>query len=683
MSRKMLPTEELGGSNASQSFISSTPFLQNPDKCRHSLDDMLFVDHDFPAGDLLLQPAVEWRRPKDICPSPQFIVDEATRMDVCQGGLNDCWFLSAVASLSMNRPLMEQVVPMEQTFQEGYNGSFYFRFWQYGEWQIVKVDDLLPTQNGKLIYLSSSNNEEFWSALLEKAYAKLKGGYLALNMGFPHEAMLDMTGGVTEVLTLASLPKDLAAFLKPLHAKGALINCANIQGPLEQRNEFGILFSHAYSVTGIEYVKTKNNTVELIRVHNPWGRAEWEGPWSDMNGPEWSNVSMVEQQRLGRVQTEDGEFWMLVSDFRQNFDLMEVCHLSEQTLSGLDGPERPWQCTMHRGSWVPSLSAGGSPSGGWFWQNPQFYLTLLEEDDDPSDPELTCSFVVALMQKHERNRGVPLAIGLDIYEANSERAYLSHLDLSKLRPLISTNGYAQRKEVVIRGRLAPGSYVIIPSTAEPNQQGEFILRVLTEKGNNALPAKKPSTEANSPTKLSYPHMLALPSPEAMSQLFRKHCNKEGECRPLDLLNLLTEAIRGGVLAGSENKLALEHCKSFVVLMDSRGLAQLDWQEFQALWERIRKWTDIFMTFDKNKSQLLEYPEISPALKAAGMQVDEFILQLIGLRYTEPDMTISYPGFLYLLMKLDSMIHKFQAYDVVGMGAISVSYRQWLHMTMYN
>lgn len=34
-----------------------------------------------------------------------------------------------------------------------------------------------------------------------------------------------------------------------------------------------------------------------------------------------------------------------------------------------------------------------------------------------------------------------------------------------------------------------------------------------------------------------------------------------------------------------------------------------------------------------------------------------VMQLVGLRYTEPDMTISYPGFLYLLMKLETMICK--------------------------
>lgn len=46
-------------------------------------------------------------------------------------------------------------------------------------------------------------------------------------MGFPHEAMVDMTGGVTEVLNIAALPRDLPAMLSYLLSKGALINCAN------------------------------------------------------------------------------------------------------------------------------------------------------------------------------------------------------------------------------------------------------------------------------------------------------------------------------------------------------------------------------------------------------------------------------------------------------------------------
>ncbi|GLD72612.1 calpain-3-like isoform X1 [Lates japonicus] len=67
--------------------------------------------------------------------------------------------------------------------------------------------------------------------------------------------------------------------------------------------------------------------------------------------------------------------------------------------------------------------------------------------------------------------------------------------------------------------------------------------------------------------VSFPHQAALPSLEAIRQLFRKHSNKKMLCKPVHLHSLLTEAIQGGVLAGSEKNLALEHCKSLVVLMD--------------------------------------------------------------------------------------------------------------------
>ena len=52
-------------------------------------------------------------------------------------------------------------------------GIFRFKFWQYGEWKEVIVDDQLPTVYNQLIYCRSTTHNEFWPALLEKAYAKL------------------------------------------------------------------------------------------------------------------------------------------------------------------------------------------------------------------------------------------------------------------------------------------------------------------------------------------------------------------------------------------------------------------------------------------------------------------------------------------------------------------------------
>ncbi|KAK5607969.1 hypothetical protein CRENBAI_007346 [Crenichthys baileyi] len=556
--------------------------------------DGLCVDYHFPVGELEMKSGVKWKRPKELCSSPKFIVDGASRLDICQGKLSDCWVLSAIASLAMHPDLLKKVVPLNQSFQDGYNGSFTFRFWQYGQWEEVRIDDLLPTLDNKLVFLSSPERNEYWSSLLEKAYAKLKGGYRALEMGYPHEAMVDMTGGVTEVFTLPLVLKNLPDLLMNLLAKGALINCANSKGLIEERNELGILFKHAYSLTAVEKVQTTYGFVDLVRILNPWGNTEWIGPWSDLKSEEWKMVSPEEQKRLGRVSREDGEFWMSVLDFQLNFDMMEVCHLT-QGLSEPGSIVQPWNCVMYHGSWMPNITAGGSPNSSLFWQNPQFLLVLSEVYSVPGNTQVTCSFIVALMQKHQRRKGLHLPVGLHIYPAHPQKTFLSSEDLRKVFP-VCFNQYSTFREVIIRSSLPPGRYIIIPSTGEPNQQGEFLLRVLTEPGSNAIPAPKPTPQdVSAITEPSFPHQAALPELRSIRPLFQKHSNKKGFCKPLHLHQLLAEAIQGGVLAGSEKYLSLEHCKSLVALMDSQGNAQLNWLEFQTLWDKIRKWTASWWT----------------------------------------------------------------------------------------
>lgn len=74
-----------------------------------------------------------------------------------------------------------KVIPEGQALRgEEYKGAVKFYFWRFGTWITVYVDDRLPTVNGKLMHSRSSNDDEFWVSLIEKAYAKCV--FLQLNV---------------------------------------------------------------------------------------------------------------------------------------------------------------------------------------------------------------------------------------------------------------------------------------------------------------------------------------------------------------------------------------------------------------------------------------------------------------------------------------------------------------------
>jgi hypothetical protein len=46
-------------------------------------------------------------------------------------------------------------------------------------------------------------------------------------------------------------------------------------------NEKGLVDGHAYTVTGTAVLTVHGKKVPVVRVRNPWGNHEWNGPWSD------------------------------------------------------------------------------------------------------------------------------------------------------------------------------------------------------------------------------------------------------------------------------------------------------------------------------------------------------------------------------------------------------------------
>ena len=222
--------------------------IQNED---HMNSSSLFVDMGFHHKDqktlnnFQWHREATWKRPKDICANPKFFVDGTSRFDVEQGSLGDCWLLAAMSSLAMRKDLLDQVVFPDQTFGPNYDGSFRFKFYHFGEWHEIIIDDYLPCNiwGGNLMFVKSSSKNEFWSPLLEKAYAKWNGSYKALDGGFGARGLMAFTGGCVETYYLAKeSPAKITGLLKAAKRKSSLLTASTPNGrTCEEQGEQGIL----------------------------------------------------------------------------------------------------------------------------------------------------------------------------------------------------------------------------------------------------------------------------------------------------------------------------------------------------------------------------------------------------------------------------------------------------------
>ncbi|XP_024253538.1 calpain-1 catalytic subunit [Oncorhynchus tshawytscha] len=661
----------------------------------HSLQSRrLFEDDAFPAQISSLgfkelgsrstkTQGVRWMRPTEFCSDPHFIVDGATRTDVCQGALGDCWLLAAIASLTLNETLLHRVVPHGQSFHQQYAGIFHFQFWQFGEWVDVVIDDRLPVKDGKLLFLHSAEGAEFWSALLEKAYAKLNGCYEALSGGSTSEGFEDFTGGVTEMFELKKAHPDLFSIISRAVERGSLLGCSiDISGvfEMEAMTFKKLVKGHAYSVTGVEEVEFKGSPTKLLRIRNPWGEVEWTGAWSD-NSREWAGVDPSVRARLYN-RSEDGEFWMSFRDFLREFSRLEICNLTADALQA--SQVKKWSSTLYPGEWRRGSTAGGCRNyPATFWLNPQFKVALQHPD---TDGQSGCSFLVALMQKdrrRQRREGKDMeTIGFTIYEVPEE--FTGRTGVHLKRDFFLTHGSSARSELFINLRevstrfcLPQGEYIVIPSTFEPQKDGDFVLRVFSEK-----PAD--SQELDDDITADLPEEVELDESQidaGFKGLFRQLAGAEMEISASKLQTILNRIISKHKDLKTDG-FGKEACRCMITLMDTTGTGKLGLTEFHVLWEKIKRYLTVFRKFDLDKSGTMSSYEMRLALESAGFKLTNHLFQLIILRYAKEDLNVDFDNFVNCLIRLETMFKTFKEMDTDVDGVVSFSFFQWISLTMF-
>ncbi|NXO47679.1 CAN14 protein, partial [Aramus guarauna] len=668
----------------------------------------LFTDDNFPAhissigvGALLrkLPRNLQWKRPHALHRSPVFYAPNRKQLDLCQGLVENCWFLAALEALTFHQDILAAVVPQNQSFERKYAGIFHFRFWHFGEWVDVVVDDRLPVNEaGELVFVSSVYKNVFWGALLEKAYAKLYGSYEDLQIGQVSEALVDFTGGVNIRIKLAAAPPDLWDILTRATYSRSLMGCQTHLGvyfsfvslPCIQATKVlknGLVAGHAYTVTGIRKVTCQHGPENLVRLRNPWGKIEWKGDWSD-SSYKWELLSPKEKILL-RKKKEDGEFWMSLQDFKIHFVDLMICKLTPDLMSQEDG--KKWMYSLKSGRWVKGSTAGGSLGfcNGTFWMNPQYWLNVLPVEDSKKNLG-SCNVVISLMQKHSskhRNRAPHLFIGFSLYKVQritlpfllspnrkESNRKLPPAFFTRHQPVNKHQVFLDEREMTHDFHLDPGVYVIVPSTLEPQQESEFILRVFSRKhvlremgGNTSFTLSE--------------EIVDRYEGKIWRDFFTKHFEQNPEINAVQLQRILNN-ISWRNFQSFRLSFSLDACQGILALLDLNASGTLSIQEFRVLWKRLLFYLEVFQKRDTSRSGKLDLVELHAAVQETGISLSNEVCNLMAIRYGDPDLKISFESFVCFMLRVEIMGEAFRNLTQDGKG-IYLQESEWMMMTLYS
>ena len=235
-------------------------------------------------------------------PEPLFAPDSANCWRNITGGfLGDCAFLSCLTALSEDMRLIRRIFVSADEFAS--SGAFVSRLSRRGEAVDVLVDGAMPV----LQYAEAPEplpafchaSGCLWPALLQKAYAKLRGSYQQTLGDSPGFILQALTGAPSVVHPLTNdedaLEDTWEVLLHALQKNHVVCACAAEQagvnlGPKQE--------SHAYAVLQVRDIPELDQ--QLVMLRNPLGHA-----WNEMG----ADVACTMLQDNPHKRKEGAERW--------------------------------------------------------------------------------------------------------------------------------------------------------------------------------------------------------------------------------------------------------------------------------------------------------------------------------------------------------------------------------------
>ncbi|RHY74809.1 hypothetical protein DYB34_013654, partial [Aphanomyces astaci] len=218
------------------------------------------------------------------------------------GRLADGYLFGALSMLSTSPTALSHPHELEQQYND--EGVYCVRFWRNHKSYLVVVDDFIPcNHNGKPAFASftgTASRFEIWSMLVEKAYAKLYGGYDMIVGGQELFCLQDLYGGLP-----SSYPYVFS--LK----RGNLIGLTNTTNH-SVAMPLGLKAGHAYGLVKIAQLQIQGQLETVVQLRNVWSDASSDAaaaaggvPWA-RGGADWKQCSLHQKQRVGYQLADDG-----------------------------------------------------------------------------------------------------------------------------------------------------------------------------------------------------------------------------------------------------------------------------------------------------------------------------------------------------------------------------------------
>lgn len=200
----IFPLTEAKTKNASH----AVPIEDSQWQAVHSKIQGEFYDKDFPpevkslSGDKLIKgedskakiekmEKYTFKRISHLLKTLDVIKDGISPTDIYQGALGDCFFLTSLSSIAEYPDrLMRNLNQRKQSIKGAYSVNLCIT----GQWMQVVVDDIFPVNEKGTLSFCFTKDQEIWAMLLEKAYAKVYGGFYNMGSGgLTANAMKDLT----------------------------------------------------------------------------------------------------------------------------------------------------------------------------------------------------------------------------------------------------------------------------------------------------------------------------------------------------------------------------------------------------------------------------------------------------------------------------------------------------------